>query len=355
MRCIDALAEKVRRGDRLPPGVSAVLTALTPFYRFGMRRRLSAPRIKLDAYVISIGNLTAGGTGKTPAVIERALAEMGKGRRVAVLTRGYASEHRGRIEAVRTGSKAPPHEWLGDEPELIARKAPGAVIIKGAAREKGGLLAIEEYGCDTLILDDGYQYVQLARDENILLIDAANPFGSGRILPRGILREPLSAIARATQIILTRCDQASNLDVLLAQLEELAPDLPVRMTRHRPTGLWRVSNGEQVPLEMLAGAQVHAVCAIANPDAFFKTLASLGAHIVAKIRYRDHFAWSANAFPSSKLIVTTEKDAVRLKATPPNVYALAVELEDFSQAGGGTLRTESRSGPAAPGPRPLPL
>ena len=166
--------------------------------------RLQCPRTRVNARVISFGNITAGGTGKTPAVIERARQEVASGRKVAVLTRGYGSQSKESL-IVANESSEDLYLRIGDEPALIARKVPRAIVIKCADRVLAAKTAIDEHGCDTLIMDDGFQHVRLERDENIVLIDAANPFGNGHLLPRGILREPLHALKRATHFILTRC------------------------------------------------------------------------------------------------------------------------------------------------------
>ena len=331
MKAVHALAERIRRGEPIPLPIAALLTAATPFQRFGMWRRLNGPRVRLKgprpglkARVISFGNLTAGGTGKTPAVIERARAETAAGKRVAVLTRGY-------------GRKWVPAETLADEPALIARLVPGVTIMQSADRVAAGRKAIEDYGCDTLILDDGFQYVRLERDENVLLVDATNPFGTGRLVPRGILREPVESAARATHLVVTRCDQAAALDFLLATLKRLCPGAPIRLTRHAPARLWRVSSQAGLPLEALRGQEVTALCGIANPESFFATLEGLGVVVRERRAFPDHAAIPDDALPRSGVIVTTEKDAVRLQdarhvgGVQDNVLALGIELQDFTR------------------------
>jgi tetraacyldisaccharide 4'-kinase len=329
MNALHGLAEKVRRGEPIPLPLAALLSAATPLYRLGMRARLSKPRITVDAHVISFGNITAGGTGKTPAVIERAQAEIRAGKRVAILTRGYRGKKTKEI-LVRVGGAdtAGLCDELGDEPALIASKAPEALIVRSPDRLSGARKAIEEFGCEVLILDDGFQYVQLERDENVLVVDASNPFGNGHLLPRGILREPLSAMARATHVLLTRCDQADDLAPLLAELDQHCPGLPVRKTRHAPRSLWRVADGESVPLESLNGEKVAALCGIGNPEGFFATVEALGAIISHELAFPDHGVFPQGVIPRDGMVVTTEKDAMRLRNPEDNVYALGVELED---------------------------
>jgi tetraacyldisaccharide 4'-kinase len=319
-----ALAERVRRGESIPAPLAALLTSLTPFVRLGMAWRLRQPRVRVDARVISFGNITVGGTGKTPAVIERAREELAAGNRVAVLTRGYGTASQQNPFLVKGDSALAAQ--VGDEPALIARKAPGVVIAKGPDRVAAARAAIDRYGCDTLILDDGFQYVRLERDENVLLIDSCNPFGNGRLIPRGVLREPILHAGRATTVILTRCDQAGDLARLRAQVEALCPYAPIRETWHAPASLWRVSDGEEVPLEHLHGMRVRAACAIAHPEAFFRTLESLGAVLTERLACADHSRIPESALAGSAMLVTTEKDAMRMERAPENVYALGIEL-----------------------------
>lgn len=324
----NSLATRIRRGEPIPWPVGVGLSALTPLWRLGMWRRLRQPEERVEARVISFGNITAGGTGKTPAVIERARAEVDAGHRVAVITRGHGSEATEEPLAL-TADEAGPEVYrrIGDEPALILRRVPEALIVKSRDRVAGARLAVDRYGCDTLILDDAYQAVRLARDENVLVIDASNPFGSGHILPRGILREPLAAMGRATHVLLTRCDQAKDLPALEAVIEEHCPGIPVRGTRHAPDRLWRVRTGEALPLDHLQGLDVIASCGIGNPEAFQQTLMALGAKVTLAFATPDH----TPAFVAGDQRVTTvvtEKDAVRMADPPENVLALGIELAD---------------------------
>lgn len=336
MSFLHDLSEKVRNGEPIPAPIAALLTAATPVQRAGMWLRLSGPRERIDARVISFGNITAGGTGKTPAVIERVQHELAAGHKVAVLTRGYGAKNAPRDPLVVPGAEAASMwESVGDEPALIARKAPEVVIAKSGNRVAAAREAIERFGCDTLILDDGFQYVRLERDENIVVIDATNPFGNGRLVPRGILREPVSALARATQVILTRCgamddmDSMDGMDAGLAQaLRTYCPEAPVRRTRHAADSLWRVADGEAVALEELRGQRVTAVCAIGNPGGFYRTLEELGAVVAERRAFRDHAVIPREALVADGVIVTTEKDAVRMADAPENVLALGIALRD---------------------------
>ncbi len=324
------LAERIRRNEPIPLPLSVVLHAATPAVRAGMWLRLRRPRVRVDARVISFGNITAGGTGKTPAVIERARAEMASGHRVAVLTRGYGT--RQETNPLAFDPEHPvddPYRLLGDEPALIARKVPGAIIVKCADRVAAARMAIETFNADTLILDDGFQHVSLERDENVAVIDATNPFGNGALIPRGILREPVHALRRATSILLTRCDQTADLQALRATLRDVCPDTPVRMTRHAPRNLLRLADGECLPLDAVRGRRIRAVCGIANPEGFFRTLESLGAELVERVTLPDHHEIPRAALTGTDMVIVTEKDASRLNDATENVCALAIELEPF--------------------------
>jgi len=333
------LSEKVRNGEPIPAPIAALLAAATPVQRAGMWLRLHGPRERVEARVISFGNITAGGTGKTPAVIERVQQELAAGHKVAVLTRGYGAKKAIRDPLVVAGADAASMwESVGDEPALIARKAPDVVIAKSADRVAAARVAIARFGCDTLILDDGFQYVRLVRDENIVAIDATNPFGNGRLVPRGILREPVRALERATQVILTRCGEMDDMDLMDGMDAELAealrrycPDAPVRRTRHAPDRLWRVADGEEVALEALRGKAVAAVCAIGNPGGFYRTLEDLGAVVTERRSFRDHVVIPREALVADGTVVTTEKDAVRMASAPENVLALGISLRDVGE------------------------
>lgn len=332
MPYFEHIAQRVRRGDPLPRHWDLLLRAATPVTRAGMALRFRKPVERVDATVISYGNLTAGGTGKTPAVIACVKEQLAAARRVAVLTRGYGSAKVAEPFAVPPDMpRAEIVRVAGDEPALIRHHAPECVIIKAARRAEGARRAIAEFGCDSIILDDGFQHVQLARDKNICLIDASNPFGNGHLIPRGILRELPDALRRATHIELTRCDQAADLDGLLAQLEALAPGIPIRKTIHAPVGLWRVCDGEPLVANAALDLPVTAVSAIGNPEAFHRTLAKLDFTLKATLSFRDHAAIPAEALQHEGLVVVTEKDAMRLGAVPYNVVALQIALRDFDE------------------------
>lgn len=330
MKGVEKLVDRIRRGERVSAPLSLALRSASVVQRCGMWCRLRGRRVRVSARVVSFGNLTVGGTGKTPAVIARAKLEIAGGGRVAILTRGYGTASGEKLVVVKPGDATEDLVGcVGDEGALMLRLVPEVYLVKCADRVRGARFAIEEHGCDVVLLDDGYQAVSLERDENILLVDATNPFGNGYIVPRGILREEKGAADRATEIILTRCDQVDSTAALEEELAVLAPGVPIRKTMHAPSILWRVVDGTTLPLETLRDAAVTAVCAVGHPESFWTTLASLGARVVARIAYPDHGVILPSSMPREGLVVVTEKDAVRLGTVGSNVLALGVTLKDF--------------------------
>jgi len=337
----DAYVDWTRGAAPMPPWADAVLALGEPLIALGMRRRLAAPRVRVAARVVSFGNITTGGTGKTPAVIEAAQHACAAGERVAVITRGYGSAREAEPAVLAPGALVPFRvgpdaaeavRRFGDEPVLIAWHAPQAVVVKARDRVAGARHAMAEFGCTTLLLDDGFQYVRLERDENVLVVDASCPFGNRHLTPRGNLREPVAHAARATSLLLTHCDRAPALDVLTAELSALCPGRPQRRTRHAPARLWRADTGETLPLEALREcATLRAVSAIGSPGHFAALLRALGAASVESRSFPDHAQIPGDALASAtgQSTVITEKDAVRLHHAPSNTWVLGIALEDI--------------------------
>jgi len=329
--------ERVRTGAPIAWPVAAGLQAATLVQRVGMWRRLRHTPQRVQAQVVSFGNLTAGGTGKTPAVIARAQQELAKGRRVAVLTRGYGSRPARTPQVCDTTRRPTPtaEEW-GDEPALIARAAPQVFLVKCSDRVAAARAAVDECGCEVLLLDDGFQAVALARNEDVVTLDTTNPFGGGpdgrvgHLVPRGILREWPAALARATHLVLTHCDHAPNLKQVMDEIRHYAPDAALRLTRHAPVRLWNVATGEAAEPAWLQGREVDAACGIGAPEHFRSTLARLGAQLQRFTAVRDHQALPAPVFETERVVVVTEKDAVRLAPPPANAWALSIALEDHT-------------------------
>lgn len=293
---------------------------------------------RLPCKVISIGNIVAGGTGKTPSVM--AIAKMLQETtnfKIAVLSRGYRSKIRGNTIVSDGGNILHDQSEVGDEPYLIAKKLSDVPIIIGKDRFKSGLMAIEKFNAQVIILDDGFQYLKLERDINILIIDSTQPFGYGYVLPRGYLREPLSAIKRADIILLTRVDQCSDLGSIYHNLNIIAPSVPIFESIHCPTSLYIVNENQNLQLDNIKGKNILAVCGIANPLSFYNTLRSLHPSNVTLLRFPDHHEYTKDNIKiirqkmhetKSDYIVTTEKDSMKLNVIQDiPVLVLNIELK----------------------------
>jgi len=309
--------------------VGPLLQTLTPLQRAGMWLRARKTPTRVPAQVISFGNITAGGTGKTPAVIERAAKEVAEGNQVAVITRGYGSMRQ--TEPVLIA----PHsaqdnlaKIIGDEPTLILSRVPEVWIVKSADRVAGARAAIEA-GCNCLILDDGFQSLSLARDEDIVLLDAAHPFGNGHLIPRGNLREPIDALRRATEVWLTRCDMTKDLSTTVARVTEICGAAPTRHTHHAPLCFVRLCDNREFPLALVQARKIVLACAIANPRAFEHTLTVLGGIVYNRICFPDHRPFTDRDLPTEGTVIVTEKDAVRFRTTRENIFALRMGLGDL--------------------------
>jgi tetraacyldisaccharide 4'-kinase len=290
----------------------------------------------LGVQVIAIGNLTVGGTGKTPVVEKFARELQDQGRNVAILSRGYRSKPppftRRLINTLLfREDRTPPRivsdgksllldsETAGDEPYMLASNLKDVVVLVDKDRVKSGRYAIEKFGCDTLLLDDGFQYWKLrGRRRDIVLIDCQQPFGNERMLPRGTLREPPSHLLRASTIFITKSD--GNTEHLRKRIAQYNPNAPVIECIHHPLYFEDVFTGERLDLEFLRGRRVASISGIAQPESFEKSLANIGAELVYSKRFADHHRFTQqeviNVINRSKkrqaqIIVTTQKDAVR--------------------------------------------
>lgn len=290
---------------------AALLRLRARLYAAGLRRtrRLGRP-------VISVGNLAVGGTGKTPLTAHIARHLQAQGKQVAVLSRGYGGSSSGTPRIVSDGETVylTPAE-AGDEPSLLARQLPGVMVVVGADRYAAGRLAERELAPDVFILDDGFQHLRLHRDLNILLLDCRNPYGNGRTLPAGPLREPVAASARADLVVLTRCEEGS--------LAVAIPgDVPVLAAGHRLSGIVPLEGGESRPLSALYGERVLAFAGIADPDRFFSGLAEAGIDLSGSLSLPDHAVYNGRTIAGIRqlfrstgatCLVTTAKDAVKLE------------------------------------------
>jgi tetraacyldisaccharide 4'-kinase len=282
--------------------------------------------------VVSIGNLTVGGTGKTPCVEYVADYYRERGLRVAILSRGYGAA-----------------EGPNDEALVLGQNLPDVPHLQGADRTGLARAAVARFRSEVLVLDDGFQHRRLGRDLDLVLVDATAPCGYGRLLPRGLLREPVSGLARADAILLTRCDQiaAGVRREVRGLVTRMAPGTPLVETRHQPVCLTN-SDGDDTSLTALHARPVTAFCGVANPDAFRRTLTDLGASVTAFRVYPDHHRYTgrdveelecwSRTLPPRSLIVTTQKDLVKLRRTALGdcpLWSLRIRLR--VEAGGEVL------------------
>ncbi len=300
-------------------------------------------RNRLPAKVICIGNITLGGTGKTPAVIAVAQEAKKRGHNPCILTRGY----KGKAKDISFVSKGDgpilsPTE-AGDEACLMANALNGVPIIKGKDRFRAGIAAFENAQLAIVnlqtpalfILDDGFQHWKLHRDVDVVLIDGTNPFGNEKLFPEGIMREPIEALKRSHIILITKADMAlpGAVQTITRKIKQYNQEAPVFTASHKPTGLINIA-GDPKGLEALRGKRIYAFSGIANPTYFQSSLVKYGAHIVEFKKYRDHYIYKQSDIDEIKKealgldIVTTEKDLVKLKqlSVPDNVSALQIEF-----------------------------
>ena len=304
---------------------------------------------KLPCRVISVGNLTVGGTGKTPATI--ALAEEAKRRGLSpvILTRGYKGSAKGPCFVTRGGGALLNAAEAGDEPVLMAGKLPGVPIVKGGNRYEAGLFALQHLNPElptpdsrlVFILDDGFQHWKLHRDKDILLIDSGDPFGNLALLPLGRLREPLGAMERADIVVLTKCKgpggaEGKGADGLIAEVKKYNARAPIFLSGYSIAGVSLLS-GEKASPDLIKGRRVFCFCALGEPGSFRSTVAATGAVIAGTMTFRDHYAYSAGDMAKIKAeagkagaewIVTSEKDMIKIRDLdlPENIIIIRIEF-----------------------------
>lgn len=302
------------------------LSLMALIYGFGVRLRLKKikgkEKISLPGFTVSIGNLTAGGTGKTPMTCMMAQWARGEGYDVAVLSGGYGGKNKAEITVVSNGKNvlAGPEE-AGDEPYLLARRLPGVPVITAKDRYLAGLAAHDRFGATFFILDDGYQHLKLKRDLNLLLLDALKPFGNGLLLPRGPLREPVNELERADAIILTRAGSLKSALGTGYEKAGLFKNKPVFRGDHLPEKIIFPFNETNYAPSFLKGKRVMAFAGIARPDSFRDTLIKLGAEVLSFRPFPDHHPYSDEEIRGliaekenigADFLITTEKDWMRL-------------------------------------------
>ncbi|HEY6121978.1 MAG TPA: tetraacyldisaccharide 4'-kinase [Pyrinomonadaceae bacterium] len=316
------------------PPLSALYGAIART-RLALYENGALPRYQLAAPVISVGNITTGGTGKTPVVGWLATLLAREGRRVCILTRGYGRKNPNRLVVVSDGQKiqATPDE-AGDEAFLLAWKLKGsAAVISNIDRKVAADFASNKLGINTFILDDGFQHLRLRRDFDIVTVDATDPIGNGLLLPVGKLREPLNSLRRADCIILTRTEQVENSQQVAQSLSKASEGRPVFLSEMRASRFIEVNSGG--PVKTLQNP-VAAFCGIGNPNAFFKQLEIEGCDLVLKRIFSDHHSYkekeiqiicNAARTHGARSLVTTEKDSVKLGSFNFDLPCYALEIE----------------------------
>jgi tetraacyldisaccharide 4'-kinase len=335
-------------------GLSKIYTALVQGRLLLYRRRLLRAE-ELGCQVVSIGNLTVGGTGKTPVAEMLARELTNRGRRVAILSRGYKSvprpfAQRLRNKFLQNRELFPPRivsdgrevlldsRRAGDEPHMLAKNLPGVCVLVDKDRVKSGLHAIRHYDADLLLLDDGFQYQRLRHGVDIVLVDSQSPFGNEHLLPRGTLREPPANLHRASYIIVTKSGPNPD-ERLLTRLRNLNPTAAIIECNHAPKHWQNLRSGEKLPLDSMRGKHVGALSGIARPESFEQAVRDLGAHVEITKSFADHHRYTKKEIlrflewcdrRSLDALVTTEKDAVRFPdiddPAVPMLY-LRVEIE----------------------------
>lgn len=315
----------------------AFLAVLSVPYGMAVRLRAFAyahgilPVKRLSRPVVSVGNLTVGGTGKTPMVVLVARLLMARGKRVAVISRGYGGALEGETRIVSDGLKVLlTAAEAGDEPVHLATMVPGLMTVIGTDRHAAGLLAQERLNPDVFILDDGFQHLRLHRDLNILLMDCRAPLGNGHMLPAGLLREPPSALKRADLAVYTRCAGVET--------PMLHGAIPSCRAAHTLAGVELFPGGERQPFESLRGRKGVAFAGIADPGTFFASLRAEGVDLAATVSFGDHCPYGepevariveACRMAGADYLITTGKDAVKLGSVLGRlgtVYAAVLEM-----------------------------
>jgi tetraacyldisaccharide 4'-kinase len=315
--------------------LSPVYSSLMKVRAWAYRRGYLTTR-RLPCFVISIGNLSLGGTGKTPHVLAIANWLKSRGISPAVVSRGYGGRA-GHGPLVASDGKSVlvfPRD-AGDEPVMMAEALSDIPVVVGSDRYAGGKLAVERFGVQAIVLDDGFQHMALFRDVDLVLLPAINFFGTRWVFPGGNLREPVSALSRATAILLTRAEGLSSADQEIGrrELQTMVPGRPVFLSEMRATRFLSME-GEVATPDALAGEPLFAVCALAGPEFFFAILENLKADLKGRVAFPDHYSYKRDDLSKLmaqagkqgvKALVTTHKDRVKIE---PIWRELAVNGEE---------------------------
>ena len=355
-----------QRRDKRAAIMRAVLFALSKIFQVAVKTRRFLYNVRilrdttLGVQVIAIGNLTVGGTGKTPIVEKFARELSDQGRTVAILSRGYRSKpppltKRLMDKLLFRHDRTPPRvvsdgksllldsETAGDEPYMLASNLKDVVVLVDKDRVKSGRYAIEKFGCDTLLLDDGFQYWKLrGRRMDVVLVDYQQPFGNEFLLPRGTLREPPSHLARASTIFITKSD--GNTAALRQRITQHNSNAGIIECVHHPLYFEDVFTGERYDLGLLKEKKIASLSGIAQPESFERSLVSLGGELVYSKRFADHHRFSQQEVlivinrgkkRQAQAIITTQKDAVRFPKIDRRdlpIYFMRVEIKILSGA-----------------------
>ncbi len=323
---------------------SLPLAALSYLYGLGVRLRLTAYRRRkkksLPGFVVSLGNLTVGGTGKTPAACMLAEWALSEGYGVAILSRGYGGRYQEKVLEVSDGYhiSAGPAE-AGDEPYLLSKKLQGVPVIVSRKRYLAGLFAHKKFRSNFFILDDGFQHLALKRDLDLVLLDASNSFGNGYLLPRGPLREPVNQLKRADAFVITRSGHDGSSDALMEDLEKRYPGKPIFRSDHIPEKVIFHNLRSAQNTEIINGRRIMAFAGIARPEVFMETLTELGAELVFFKAFKDHHAFHQHEIKDLMTekrrlgvdyVLTTEKDWFRMEHLQPPYPELGYLTIKFS-------------------------
>lgn len=315
-------------------------------------RRILEQR-SLPCTVVSIGNMTVGGTGKTPMVAHVASLLKRLGHNVAVISRGYGG-HAQRSGGIVSNGKTTfmELEASGDEPQLLASKLKGIPVLVAKDRYRAGMRSINKFGSSVLVLDDAFQHLPLKRDLNLLLLDSARPFGNGHCVPRGILREPVEQMKRASALIFTRWPGEGNLARVSPMIDAHGKGRPIFRCMHVPDGLFIAGRKESLDLQTLKKQKVFLFSGIARNDSFRETVSRLQGCVAGALAFPDHhryshkdvgLIWKRARDLNVDNIITTEKDYVNIQTQIPSVpqlmvLTISISFEDDTEAFEGFLK-----------------
>ena len=309
----------------------AVLNTRNTLYKYGIVKSK-----RLPVKVISIGNITMGGTGKTPLVEFSAKYLQNKGRKVAILSRGYGDQNHSMIN---DNSKT--KEFVNDEYLILRENLKDVPTLLGRDRVQNAEKAIKDHDVDCLILDDGFQHLRIKRDLDIVVIDSLNPFAEEVLIPRGTLREPLKNLSRADLFVLSHCslNDEDTLKSIYEKLNHINADIPVCESIHKPVHIESIKDNSLLEPEWLKGKKIYGLCAIGNPESFASTLRELGADVIRLRVFHDHHSYTQVELDGviteaktlgTDAIVVTQKDVVKIRnknINDANILSLKVEMQ----------------------------